>query len=137
MADGRDLGRQFFEDMLNTGDFSVADRIFDPNIVMYHPSSPEPVRGAAAVKGFLGAFRAGFPDLKMTVDDVFASGDRVAVRWHSQGTHTEVLFGIPPTGKTMSVKGISILRVENGRIVEDWVAEDSLGLMKQLGLIPA
>ncbi len=58
------------------------------------------------------------------------------MRWHMQGTHTENLFGIPPTGKAVSVKGISVVRVVGGKIVEDWVSEDTMGLMQQLGIIP-
>jgi len=136
MSDAVTIGRRFFEELLGKGDASVADEILADDVVMYHPSSPTPVTPRAAVQGFLGAFRAGFPDMRMTVEDAFGSGEKAAVRWHMQGTHTENLFGMPPTGKAVSVKGISVVRVVGGKIVEDWVSEDTMGLMQQLGIIP-
>ena len=130
------LGRRFFEEVLGTGNWNVGQEIVAPDVVMHHPSSPEPISGYEAVKGFLSAFRAGFPDLKMVVEDAFGSGDRAAVRWRMQGTHTADLFGIPPTGRQVTVKGISVVRADGGQIAEDWVSEDGLGLMQQLGVIP-
>lgn len=131
------LAKRFFEDMIGKADWSVADEILSPDVVMHHPSSPAPVAGKGAVTGFLGAFRAGFPDMNMKVENAFGDGEQIAVRWQMSGTQTAELFGIPASGKSVTVKGISILRVANGVIVEDWVAEDSLGLMVQLGLVPA
>jgi steroid delta-isomerase-like uncharacterized protein len=136
-TDPTTLGRRFFEELLGQAKWSVADELLAPDIVMHHPSSPAPVAGSEAVQGFLGAFRGGFPDMNMAVEDVFGSGDRAAVRWRMRGTHTASLFGIPPTGKQVNVAGISILRVAGGKIVEDWVSEDTMGLMQQLGLVPA
>ena len=80
------------------------------------------------------AFRAGFPDLQMSVQDAFASGDKAAIRWQMQGTHTANLFGIPPSNKHVTVNGISIVQAKDGKIVEDWVAEDTMGLMQQIGV---
>lgn len=135
-ADNKSIARRFFEDMLGTGNWDIADQILAPDVLMHHPSSPEPLRGLEAVKGLLSAFRTGFPDLHLTVEDEIGEGDKVAVRWRARGTHTDNLFGIPPSGKRMNVAGISILRIAGGKIVEDWVAEDSLGLMQQIGVIP-
>lgn len=73
----------------------------------------------------------------MTVEDAFGAEDKAAVRWRMEGAQTAELFGIPPTGKSVSVKGISVVRVAGNKIVEDWVAEDTLGLMQQLGVIPS
>jgi len=70
------LGRRFFEEVLGTGNWNVGQEIIASDVVMHHPSSPEPISGYEAVKGFLSAFRAGFPDLKMVVEDAFGSGDR-------------------------------------------------------------
>ena len=130
------LGRRLFEEVLGKGDWSVGEEIIAADVVMYHPSSPAPITGFEAVKGFLSAFRAGFPDFQMNVDDAFGTEEKAAVRWRMEGTHTADLFGIPPTGKRVSVKGISVVRVAGHMIAEDWVAEDSLGLMQQLGVIP-
>lgn len=135
-ADAAVVGRRFFEELLGRANWAAAPEILAPDVVMHHPSSPEPVQGIAKVQGFLGAFRAGFPDMQMTVEDVVGNGDKAAVRWRMRGTQTAELFGIPPTGKQVTVAGISVVRVVDGKIVEDWVSEDTLGMMQQLGLIP-
>jgi len=129
-------GQRFFEDMLGKANWDLANEILAPEIIMHHPSSPQPVAGVKNVVGFLGAFREGFPDMNMKVEFTFGEGEMVAVRWQMSGTHTAVLFGIPPSGKSVSVAGISLLRFSDGKVVEDWVSEDSLGLMQQIGVIP-
>ena len=70
MAGEASTARRFIEDILGTGDWSSAGDVLQPDVVMYHPSAPEPIRGLDAVKGFLGMFRAGMPDLTLAVDDV-------------------------------------------------------------------
>ncbi len=134
-SDNRQLGRRFFEETLGKGKWDAAPEFVSEQVVMHHPSSPEPVRGLPAVQGFLSQFRNGFSDFNMNVEDVVEGGDKVTVRWRARGTHDNTLFGIPPTGKQMNVAGISVLRIANGKIAEDWVSEDSLGLMQQLGVI--
>jgi steroid delta-isomerase-like uncharacterized protein len=137
MADNKTAGRRFFEDMLSKGNWALAQELMTPDAVMHHPASPVPISGREAIVGMLQGFRAGFPDLKITVEDIFGEGDKLAVRWRFKGTHTADLFGMPPTGKSGSIEGISLLRLSGGKIVEDWVAEDTMGLMKQLGVIPS
>ena len=136
MADNKTVGRRFFEDMLAKGNWALAEELTTPDLVMHHPASPTPINGREAVVGMLQGFRAGFPNLNIVAEDVFGEGDKVAVRWRATGTHTADLFGIPPTGKAMNVAGISLVRMANGKIAEDWVAEDTHGLMRQLGVIP-
>jgi len=128
--------RQFFESMLGKANWGMADDILASDVVMHHPSSPQPIAGVKNVVGFLGAFRAGFPDMSMRVEFAFGDGEMVAVRWGMSGTHTAELFGIPPSGKPVKVVGISLLRFANGKVVEDWVSEDTMGLMQQIGVIP-
>ena len=79
---------------------------------------------------------AAFPDFSVTIEDAIAEGDRVAVRVTVRGTHQGALMGIPPTGKQIAIKAISMWRVTDGRIVERWESADTLGLMQQLGVIP-
>jgi len=129
-------GTRFFVDMLGKAEWKLADQLLAKDVVMHHPSSPVPVEGSDRVVGFLSAFRAGFPDMTMKVDLVFGTSEMVAVRWRMNGTHTADLFGIPPTGKKVTVVGISLLRFADGKVVEDWVSEDSLGLMQQIQVIP-
>jgi trk system potassium uptake protein len=78
-----------------------------------------------------------FPDLHLTIEDVFGEGDKAAVRWVATGTHTGDLQGIAPTGKSMRATGISLFRVANGLVVEDTVEEDTMGVLRQLGVIPS
>jgi steroid delta-isomerase-like uncharacterized protein len=130
--------RRFIEEVLNTGDWSHADEILTNDVVMHHPSAPEPIRGRDAVQGFLGMFRTGMPDLTLGVDGVAAGGEHVAVRWHAHGTHSEEMFGIPPTNRGIDIHGISFFRFDDsGKIVEDWVEENTLGVLQQLGVVPA
>ena len=77
-----------------------------------------------------------FPDLHLTIEDLIAEGDKVVWRLNSKGTHKGPFMGIPATGKTASITGIVIFRLENSRIMEGWVNIDTLGLLQQLGVIP-
>jgi steroid delta-isomerase-like uncharacterized protein len=85
----------------------------------------------------LSQFRTAFPDLVTTVEDMVAEGDRVAVRHTHRATHTGAFQGIPPTGKRIEVTGIEVLRMREGQIAEFWHMDDFLGLMQQLGVVPA
>ena len=131
-----ETARRFMEGVLNTGDWSNAGEILTEDVVMHHPSAPEPIRGRDAVQGFLAQFRAGMPDLTLGVDDVAGDADRVAARWHAQGTHTNEMFGIPPTNNAISIHGVSFFRFEDGKIAEDWVEENTLSVLQQLGVVP-
>ena len=128
--------RRFIEEILDTGDWSSAGEILTEAVVMHHPSSPEPIRGLEQVQQFLGQFRAGMPDLRLTVEDVAEGDEAVAVRWQARGTHTADMFGIPPTGNELRIHGISFFRFEDGRIAEDWVEENTLDVLQQLGVVP-
>ena len=136
MAGEAATARRFIEEILDTGDWSSAGDVLQPDVVMYHPSSPEPIRGLEAVQGFLGVFRSGMPDLTLTVQDVTPDGDRVAARWAAHGTHTGEMFGIPPTGNRIDIRGISFFRFADGKIAEDWVEENTLSVLQQLGVVP-
>lgn len=86
---------------------------------------------------YSAAMMRAFPDLDRTVDDVFSDGDRVAARWSATGRHGGDFMGMAPTGKVVSSSGITIFRLSEGRIVEEWGESDLLGLMMQLGAIPS
>jgi len=133
----RSAARRFFEDILSTGDWSRADDIVSPEMVMHHPSSPQPIAGRDRVKEALLAYRTAFPDMRFDVEDEILCGDKVAIRWRASGRNTGSLFGNPPTGKPATVSGLCVMRIQSGRVVEDWVEEDALGMMQQLGLFPS
>jgi steroid delta-isomerase-like uncharacterized protein len=132
--------RRLIEECFNDGNFALADQLIAPDAVNHDPAQPahlSGVRGPEALKRSAQMYRAAFPDLRMTVDDVIAAGDKVAVRWHSEGTHRGELEGLAPTGAHGSVTGISIDHWQGGKVVESWTEWDNLGLARQLGAAPA
>jgi predicted ester cyclase len=80
---------------------------------------------------------AGFPDLRITIEDMIAEGDKVVTRFTTHGTQQEAFGSIPPTGKQVAVSTIEITRIADGKIAEDWGLDDRLGMLQQLGLVPA
>jgi len=82
-------------------------------------------------------FRSAFPDVHFSVEDQVVEGDKVVTRWRGSGTHQGNLMGIPPTGNRVSFVGITINRLEDGKVAEEWQIFDALGMMQQLGAIPS
>ena len=112
------------------------DELVEPDALVRAPTPPG-VRGAQALKHVFGMLHRAFPDLRITVDDVIAEGDKVVIRVTGRGSHEGEFQGIPATGRQVTATGVGIARVQDGRIVESWAAYDALGLMQQLGAIPA
>jgi predicted ester cyclase len=118
---------------LNRGDASAADAAFQPDCIVHITGVPEPFRGVVAWKEFITGFLRAFPDLRFTMEDQLAEGDRVAYRWHARGTHTGPLGAAPPTGKPVAVDGLIVDRVVGGRVQERWEQWDQSLMLKQLG----
>ena len=129
------LARRVIEEMFNAGNLEVADELLAPDYVDHDPSLPEDVHGPEGFKQYVGMYRAAFPDLHVQIEDQLAEGDRVATRWTGTGTHDGELAGIAPTGKRVTVPGMEIVRIANGRLVEGWEGYDSGTLMRQLGVM--
>jgi steroid delta-isomerase-like uncharacterized protein len=98
--------------------------------------APEPL-DADGHRAFMSALLTAFPDSNFLIDDVVAEGDKVAVRHRLQGTHQAELQGIPATGRQVEIGAIVIFRIENGMIAEAWLNADIMGMMQQLGVVPA
>ena len=113
----------------------IIDEVYAPDVVWHEPDGE--VRGIEEAKQFISMYKTAFPDMKATVEDVIAEGDKVVTRVTIRGTHQGEVdeFG-PPTGRQVEVKGITISRFEGGKIVEDWDSYDNLSIMQQLGLVP-
>jgi steroid delta-isomerase-like uncharacterized protein len=113
----------------------VLDEVYAPDLVWHEPD--QDVRGLEEAKRFVQMYKTAFPDLHVTVEDAIAEGDRVVTRWTMRGTHQGEVeeFG-PPTGRQIVLKGITIHRLEDGKIVEEWERYDNLSAMQQLGLAP-
>jgi steroid delta-isomerase-like uncharacterized protein len=124
-------------EMFSTGDFSIADEIYSDDYVGHDPAKPEPIRGIEGAKEEAAGYRAAFSDLTLTIDNQVAEGEYVVTRWTARGTHDGDLEGIAPTGVNATTGGISITRIVDGKIVEDHTQWDALGLMTQLGVVPA
>jgi steroid delta-isomerase-like uncharacterized protein len=131
------IARRVFEEVWNEANFATADALVDPDYINHAPGLPGMPPGSEGLKYLVSTFRAAFPDLQMTVEDQIAEGDRVATRWTMRGTHTGAFLGIPPTGKAVASTGINIERIIDGTVVEHWRGSDELGLLQQLGVVPA
>lgn len=140
MTDNKQIVTRFVEELWNERKLEVADTIFDEDCHTHQLQSGAPViaapRGPAAVKAHVTDWLSGFPDLKFTVEQMFADGDRVLSQLAMDGTQTGQWMGIPPTGKHVNIRMITIHRIRRGKIIEDWVLVESLGLLQELGALP-
>ena len=130
------IDRRFYEEVWNEGNYDFVDEVTSGDYV-YHELTDEVFVGRESVRRNIATVREAFPDLQFTVEDQIAEGDRVVTRWTARGTHQSSFEGIPPTGKQAVVAGISISRIADGKFVESWTCLDQLGLLKQLGALPA
>jgi len=129
------IARRFFKEVWNEGNLSAIDELAAANYED-HNQPPGMPSGIEGVKQTIAMYQTAFPDTRMTVEDEFAQGDRVVIRWTARGTHTGELMGIPPTGKQVTVTGIDVYRVAGGKLVERWGEFDQMGMMQQLGVVP-
>ena len=130
------IARRAFEEVYANRNPPAADEIYARDFVDHDPAAPEEMRrGPDGVRGQAAMYAGAFPDIQMTVDDQVTEGDKVVTRWSAQGTHEGELMGIPPSGKRVTVSGITIARVADGKIQEEWTNWDGLGLMQQIGAI--
>jgi steroid delta-isomerase-like uncharacterized protein len=117
-------------------DLDLVEEIYAPNYVNHDLTMPEDVRGIGAVREFYSRYQSAFPDAEITIEDQVAEGDKVVTRWTGRGTHKGELMGVPPSGNRVEVAGITISRIEGGKVAEEWDSYDALGLMQQIGAIP-
>ena len=136
-AENKALSRRILEDAFNAGNLSAMDEILAETFVNYDAALPEPGIGIEAAKASVAGYREAFPDLKITIEEQIADGDRVVTRWIGRGTHQGDLMGIPATGKQATVTGITIDTIAGGRITESRTNWDTLGLLQQIGVVPA
>jgi steroid delta-isomerase-like uncharacterized protein len=131
------LIRNFVEEVWNKGHFDAIETYWAADYVDHNPAVPNQAAGAAGAKQVFMAFKSAFPDLHFTIEDIMVEGDKIVWRWTSTGTNTGSMLGMPPTGKQATISGIEIYRIASGKIGERWGNFDQLGLMQQLGVIPA
>ena len=131
------IGMYIMEKVFDQGNVSLVDEFCAPDFVEHEELPPGIPPGCEAVKQFSILFHSAFPDLKVTIDDMIAEGDKVVVRSTWSGTHKGELMGIAATGKSVSNGVIDTVRIAGGKVVEHWGLMDNFRLMQQLGVIPA
>ena len=130
------LFRRFIQEVINEKNTDKMDILIGENWLDHNPP-PGAAPGVEGMKQMMGMFFAAFPDLNVTIDQLIAEGDLVVGRMTNTGTHQGDLMGIAPTGKRVTFSEIHMVRIENGKAVEHWGNIDDLGMMQQLGVIPA
>src|SRR5919106_548958 len=123
------IARRFFDEVFSQGKLDLVDELFATDYVGHPSVNEEVTRGPQGVKEYVGALRKAASDFTVTVEDQVAEGDKVVTRWTTQGTNDGELMGIPPTGRPATVTGITIQRLQDGKVVEGWTNWDLMGLL--------
>lgn len=134
LAANKALVRRFIDEIFLGGSFESVDELLTEDFTPHTWGSMEP--GRDGLKDAIGRVSAGISDPTMTIDDIIAEGDRVAVRLTSSATHTGEFMGMPASGKRYEIGEIHIFRLRDGRVCEHWHQADFVGMMKQLGASP-
>jgi steroid delta-isomerase-like uncharacterized protein len=130
------VSRRLIEEALNQGNYDVIEELIAPTSVNHDPATGD-TTGLDGAREVIEGYRSAFPDLTITIEDQLAERDLVATRWTAKGTHKGELMGVAATGKQATVTGLTIDKIEDGKIVESWTNWDTLGMLRQLGVIPA
>ena len=136
LDDNKDVIRRQVDDVWNKGNLAALDELMAADLVG-HGMPPGIAPGRDGFKQLISGHRKAFPDLQVKIEDMLAEGDKVANRWTWSGTHNGEYLGIAPTGKKVTMTGISIHRFEDGKIAEQWHEVNMLGLMQQFGIVKA
>lgn len=135
MQDGPSHVRQILDQAFNNGDLTIVDDLVSVDLTT-HLSSWGPPASRLGLKQMIASLRSAFPDLHCTIEDEIGEGQKFAAHWTLRGTHTGAYLGNRPTGRKVAVQGFIFVRTEAGRIVENWVLIDQMGLLQQLGVVP-
>jgi steroid delta-isomerase-like uncharacterized protein len=126
--------RRFFE-IWEAGDLDALDEVVAPDSVDHDPYNPYGQEGLEGAKKTIAMYREAFPDTQFEIEDQIAAGDKVVTRWTATGTHEGELMGAQPTGKKATITGITIDRIQDGKIAEGWTNWDILKLMQTVGAV--
>ena len=130
--------RQWVAEGWNGGDVdAAAARYYADDYRMHDPAVPDLPPGLECFKAYIHSFRDALSDVDVVLDAVLAEGDKVNWHFTLTATHTATLLGIPATGNRVSVTGMLISRIAGGKVAEEWINRDDLGLFQQIGAIPA
>ena len=130
------LARHWNEEIWSKANLSVIEDYLAPNFV-FNYAPPGMVPNIEAYKIAVNMFHNACPDMKYEIEDIIGEADKVMVRWVGRGTHNGEIMGVAPTGKSVTVTGISVLLINDGKIVREWTEMDMLGVFQQLGAFPS
>ena len=133
-AENEMLVRRFFEEFCNGRRGDIAEELVSEDYVSHGPQAP-PAEGPDGVRARVAVYQEAL-DGHWNIDQIITAGDDVIVRWTGTGTHRGELMGLEPTGRAISVEAISVFRIADGRIAEEWTVWDALGLLQQVGAVP-
>ena len=136
-SDNRAIVRELYEEVWNKRRLELFDEIISPSHALHDPTLTGAAVGPEAYKRQVTRFVTAFPDLRFTVEDILGETEKLAVAWTISGTHKGEYMGIPFTNKKISVDGITVHHFVNGKIMDSYVSWDALGMMRQLGAVPA
>ena len=135
--ENKTVARRILEEAFGKGDLKVIDQCVAASHVDHDPANPPSLpNGPAGIRMIVQLYRGAFPDLRMTIEDQLADGDRVVTRWTARGTHQGNLNELAPTGRKVVVTGITIDRLIGGKIAESWTTWDQAGMLQQVGALP-
>jgi|SRR5947209_13962996 len=129
------LARRFFEDLCNGRRLEVADEILAPGHRYHDPQSPDTGSGPDAMKQTVALYQDTLAG-QWEVHEIVGCGDRVTARWTGHGRHVKEIMGLAPTGREIKVDALTLFRIEDGKIAENWTCWDTLGMLQQLGAVP-
>ncbi|HEY9622851.1 MAG TPA: ester cyclase [Crinalium sp.] len=130
----KSVAQRFYDIIWNQKNLDALDDLLTSDYVWHEPSTVSDLQGVPRARQFLLSYFTAFPDYQVVIDDIISEDDRVAVRWTAYGTHQGPLKGIPPTGKSIKLPGISILRIREGKCSEYWTSLDNFLLLSELGI---
>jgi len=133
----KQLVEDFIRELFTEGDLGAVDRYVDPGFVNHDPPFPGAPDGPEGMRQAAAMFRQAVPDWHSNVEQLVAESDIVVERFTARGMHRGALMGAQPTGREIALAGVNIFRIDGDRIVERWGRLDELGLLRQLGLLPA
>jgi steroid delta-isomerase-like uncharacterized protein len=130
----KEIVHRFMDECWSQGKLNSVSELVAANCRLHDPVFPHLTAGADNLRNHIETCRRGFPDLKFTIDDTIAERDEVVIHWTANGTHKGPFLGMPPTNKKARVSGISIFRLENSKIAEEWSHWNLMSMMEQLGM---
>lgn len=132
----KELARRELEEVWNEETYDLVDELYADDFVHHDPAYPHEIRGPGGQKEFVRMYNTTFPGTPaITIENPVAEGDMVTRRWTGRGRHEQEFMGVEPTHKDVEISGLSMARVEDGKIAEMWSHSDALGLLGQIGAV--